>query len=70
MCVKAVGGASKSNSINRKLNGVMVGNFASVSEPKFEPRKGRQPLGRWWSGEAAEPLLAKKKKIEPGATER
>ena len=50
-----VGGHAPANSLtNRKT--------ASVSEHKFEPRKGRQPLVRWWSGEAAEPLLAKKRK--------
>ena len=58
-----LGGHAPANSLTNRKS-------ASVSEPKFEPRKGRQPLGRWWSGEAAEPLLAKKKKIEPGATER
>ena len=44
--------------------------IASASEPNSEPRKGRQPLGRAWSGEAAKPLTAPKIEIEPGATER
>ena len=48
-----LGGHAPANSLTNRKS-------ASVSEPKFEPRKGRQPLGRWWSGEAAEPLLAKK----------
>ena len=34
------------------------------------PQRGATDVRQGWSGEAAEPLLAKKKKIEPGATER
>ena len=46
------------------------GVIASASEPKFKPRKGASALRQGWSGVAAQPLLAKKNKIEPGATER
>ena len=46
------------------------GEFASVSEPKLEPRKGAKDSSRWWSGVAAQPPVQHKKKMEPGATER
>ena len=39
--------------------------FASDSEAEFEAPIGASALRQGWSGEAAEPLLAKKIKLSP-----
>ena len=42
------------------INGSLKRSLRTAGERNSEPRQGRQPLGRAWSGEAAEPLLGKK----------
>ena len=44
--------------------------IASVSEPIFEPRQGRKRIARGGTAKPWNPGYRKKKKIEPGATER
>ena len=42
------------------------GAFASVSEPKFEPRQGRYMVARWWSSaRGGTPGTAPQNKCEP-----